>query len=161
MSVSVKPLTGSLNNTVTGIGVVAVGLPTAEDIDTDGFSVSITRANPPDATEVFPATSVACAVTLYPLSGSRPLVILQLPPPARPEPTGVAPANNWTVLPPSAVPVKFGVFFLVMPSEFEVPVSSAESKTGVDGALGDVVSITTCKLVEAPDWLPARSVAVV
>src|SRR5436190_23180203 len=105
MSLRLKPVTGSLNSTVTGIGVVAVGVPTAEDIDTDGFTVSMTRANPPDAAEVFPATSVACAVTLYPLSGSRPLVILQLPPPARPEPTGVAPANSWTVLPSSAVPV--------------------------------------------------------
>src|ERR1051325_11306904 len=136
----VKPLTGSLNATVTGIGVVAVGLPTPEDIDTVGFTVSMTKANAPDDPEVLPARSVARAVTLYGLSASRLLVILQLPPLATPLPTGLAPANNWTVLPASAVPVKFGVFLLVMPSELDVPLSSAGFSTGVDGAFGGSVS---------------------
>ena len=64
MSELVKPVTGSLKVTVTGIGVVAVGLLTAELIPSVGLAVSMTTGSAPDAAEIFPATSVATAVML-------------------------------------------------------------------------------------------------
>lgn len=45
-----------------------------------------------------------------------------------------------TVLPASAVPVKVGVVALVILSVFDVPVSLASARSGVDGAAGAVLS---------------------
>ncbi len=48
--------------------------------------------------------------------------------------------------------------WLVMLSEDEMPVSSAASRSGVDGAFGAAVSIVTDKLEEAAEILPALSI---
>ncbi len=47
--------------------------------------------------------------------------------------------------------------WLVMLSDDELPVSSALSRSGVDGAEGAALSMVTDRLDEAPDKLPAAS----
>src|SRR5207237_279889 len=85
--------------------------------------------------------------------------ILQLPPVAGPVPFRTLVANNWTELLASAVPVNVGVVLLVLPSPV-APESLAGSSTGVEGALGAIVSIVRLWPLEAPETLPAASVAV-
>ena len=63
-----------------------------------------------------------------------------------------------TVLPASAVPVKVGVVSVVILSVLELPVSEAASRSGVDGADGDAVSMVIVKALEALEVLPAASV---
>ncbi len=60
--------------------------------------------------------------------------------------------------PDSAVPVKVRPeVWLVMLSDDELPVSSALSRSGVDGAEGAALSIVTERLDEAFERLPAVS----
>ncbi len=74
-------------------------------------------------------------------------------------PFEVSPSNNSTVLFASAVPVKVRlVSWLVTLSVFEFPVSSAAAKSGVEGALGAVVSMVIERFPEATDMFPAGSV---
>ena len=82
-----------------------------------------------------------------------------MPPVAVPLPTCVAPSRIFTVLPASAVPVKVGVVSLVILSVWELPVSLAESKSGVEGAAGAVLSSVKLTAVPAKVF-PALSVAV-
>jgi len=110
-----------------------------------GARVSIVRLWAPDANERFAAASVAFAVIdmAGPLAVNALLVMLQAPPPlAVPVPTRMPSANNCTVLFGSAVPVYVGVVTLVRLSP-AVPESLAGSSTGVEGALGAMVSIVT------------------
>src|SRR5437879_5134243 len=85
--------------------------------------------------------------------------MLQLPPPvATPVPTAVPPLKIVTVLFASAVPLKVGVVALVMLSVLLLPVSEAAIRSGVDGALGAVVSIVTDRAPDATLTFPAMSV---
>src|SRR5439155_1255560 len=78
-----------------------------------------------------------------------------VPVPIRMEP----PRNTCTVLLASAVPVKVGVVTLVMLSVLELPLSLAAVRSGAEGAAGALVSIVMLRAPEAPDTLPAASVA--
>ena len=60
----------------------------------------------------------------------------------------------------SAVPLTVGVESLVRSSAFDVPESLAASRSGVAGAAGAAVSMTTTVAAEAALTLPAASVAV-
>ncbi len=60
-------------------------------------------------------------------------------------PSGMAPANSWTIAPWSAVPVNVGVVSAVSPSDDENPVSLAGSRTGAEGAPGARVSVVTVR----------------
>ena len=74
-------------------------------------------------------------------------------------PKDVIPEKSSTVLLASAVPVRVGVVSVVILSVLELPVSEAASRSGVDGADGDAVSIVIVKALEAVEVLPAGSVA--
>jgi hypothetical protein len=114
-----------------------------------------------EATEVFPAASVAVAVMECTPLDNVEEVIVQFPSPsATADPTCVAPSNNFTVLPASAVPLKVGVVLLVMLSLLDEPLSLAAVRSGVDVAEGAVVSIVIDKPADATDVFPAASVAV-
>jgi len=65
-----------------------------------------------------------------------------------------------TVLFASAVPVKVGVLSFVMLSVFEIPVSVPSVMSGVEGAVGDDVSMVMAKAEDTVLVLPATSVAV-
>src|SRR5207253_616280 len=116
---------------------------------------------PLEAPETFPAASVAVAVMdrAGPLAVNALLVMLQAPPAAVPVPTWLPSANNFTVLLASAVPVYVGVVSLVRLSP-AVPESLAGSSTGVEGALGAIVSIVTFWPLDGDETFPARSFAV-
>src|SRR4051812_17815563 len=76
-------------------------------------------------------------------------------------PIAVVPSNSVTVVPFSAVPVKVGVWFLVMLSVLELPVSEASVMSGADGAAGGVTSMVTDSAADgAETTLLAMSVAV-
>src|SRR5436190_7128883 len=72
-------------------------------------------------------------------------------------PSTEAPSSNSTFAPGSAVPLKTGVVTSVMSSVFELPVSLAGSRSGMEGAAGATLSIVTGKLPDV-DVLPATSV---
>ncbi len=111
-----------------------------------------------ELTEVLPAMSVALAVMEWTPS-AKVISILQLPPVAVVVSLLVTPSKISTLEPASAVPDKVKPeVFLVMLSVLELPVSSAESKSGIEGA-ATVVSTVTDKLPEATEGLPAASVA--
>src|SRR5439155_5587247 len=124
--------------------------------------VSMVMLRPPEAADTFPAASVALAVMLYVPSASALLAMLQFPlPSAVSVPIRVPPPRNiCTVLLASAVPVKVGVVTLVMLSVLDVPLSLAAVMSGAEGAAGALVSIVMLRAPEAPDTLPAVSVAV-
>ncbi len=63
-----------------------------------------------------------------------------------------------TVALASAVPVSVGVVSLVMLSLLELPLSLAEARSGVPGAL-TAVSMVTFSAAEAAEVLPAASLA--
>ena len=63
-----------------------------------------------------------------------------------------------TVLLASAVPLKVGVLSVVILSLFELPVSSEEERSGVDGADGAVQSTVRLNPLDAEEVLPAASV---
>ena len=65
-----------------------------------------------------------------------------------------------TVLFASAVPVNVGVMSLVMLSLSETPLSDAAARSGVEGALGAVLSMVIDRATEAVEVLPDASVAV-
>jgi hypothetical protein len=71
----------------------------------------------------------------------------------------VPPRNNSTVELASAVPVKVGVLIFVTLSVVELPESLAAAKSGVEGAVGALVSIVTLKALDAALVFPAVSVA--
>ncbi len=84
----------------------------------------------------------------------------QVPADAVPDPTALPSEYTVTVAPASAVPVMVGVVTRVMLSVFEIPVSEAAIRSGVDGAAGPVVSMTTQPDAgEVVTW-PTLSVAV-
>ena len=88
-------------------------------------------------------------------------VTLQFPLPlAVPEPIAVAPEYRMTVLNDPAFPLKVGWVTFVILSLAETPLSEAAVMSGVDGALGFVVSIVIVSPEEAVLTLPAASVAV-
>ena len=70
------------------------------------------------------------------------------------------PANSFTVLPASAVPLKVGVVSVVMLSVLEAPVSDAAVMSGVEGAAGAAVSIATDMAADAGLVWPRLLVAV-
>src|SRR6266571_1540464 len=109
---------------------------------------------------IFPAASVVRAVMLR-VPSLRVLVVIDQSPltSAVPVPTVVLPSRIVTVMPGSAVPVKVGVLSLVLLSVFDDPVSLAGSRSGVEGALGGVVSMVMIRAAEAGEMLPAASVA--
>jgi hypothetical protein len=111
-----------------------------------GAALSISTAKAIDADEVFPAASVALAVTLWLPALKADEVMLQLPAPsAAAVPKAVVPSVSYsvTVLPASAVPVKVGVELEVMSSDEEVPLSEPEVMLGAEGALGAWLSTST------------------
>src|SRR3954454_20205765 len=113
-----------------------------------GAAVSMVTDRPPEAVPVLPAASVALAVIVWLPEASVEVAMLQLPlPSAVPLPTWVAPSYSVTVLPASAVPVKVGVATLVRLSVLDAPESEAAARSGVDGALGAVVSMVSTKLL--------------
>jgi hypothetical protein len=126
-----------------------------------GEVVSIVTDKADDATDVFPAASVALAVIELTPSGSALTAIVQLPlPSAVPVPINVEPARkSFTTAFASAVPLNVGVVLLVMLSVFDVPVSDAAARSGVEGADGAVVSTVIDKADDATDTFPAASVA--
>ena len=73
-------------------------------------------------------------------------------------PNEVMPEKSSTVLSASAVPVRVGVVSVVILSVLELPVSEEASRSGVDGADGDAVSIVIVKALDALEVLPAASV---
>ena len=86
---------------------------------------------------------------------------LHTPPVAVVVPLEVTPSKSSTVLPDSAVPVKVNrVVFWVMLSVDDDPVSSAASRSGVEGVVGAVASIVIERLLDADDTFPAASVCV-
>ena len=105
-------------------GVVMVGLVT-----------SIVTVNAADAVPMFPAASLARAVMVCGPPASVLEVMVQFPnPSAFAEPMEVAPSNSVMSTPGSLVPLNVGVVVFVMLSLFEVPVSLASAKSGVEGA---------------------------
>src|SRR5712672_217432 len=156
------------------VGVVSLLLPPLDTIPmfgaassiietiegTAGAAVSMVTDSPPEAVPVLPAASVALAVIVWLPEASVDVAMLQLPlPSAVPLPTWVAPSNSVTVLFASAVPVKVGVATLVRLSVPDAPESEAVARSGVEGAVGAVLSIVTDSPVEAVLVLPAASVA--
>ena len=107
-----------------------------------GALVSMVNNKPDDAEETLPAASVALAVTVWLPSDNVDELIDQLPPVAVAVPNAVVPSVSYsvTVLPLSAVPVNVGVVLLVMLSVFDMPLSVPLERSGVEGALGAVVS---------------------
>src|SRR5438094_3383945 len=76
-------------------------------------------------------------------------------------PTGLMPSKRVTVAPFSALPVKVGVWFLVMLSVLELPVSDASVRSGAVGAAGAAVSTMIASAADgAETTLLAMSVAV-
>src|SRR5437016_386591 len=94
-------------------------------------------------------------------SPKEPLVKLQFPElSAMVVPSEVTPSKNAIVLPASAVPLNVGVLSLVTLSIWELPVSLAAAKSGVEGADGAAVSLVIMLATEAALMLPLVSVAV-
>jgi hypothetical protein len=124
-----------------------------------GAAVSIVTLSAEEAGETFPAASVCLAVILCTPSESALAVIETLLPPATMLPTGLPSARSVTVLfALTDATVKVGLFWLVMLSEFELPVSLAACRSGVAGAEGVVVSMVTLSELDVAVF-PARSVA--
>ena len=131
----------------------------------DGVPVSIVMLKPLLAALVLPAASVAFAVMLKVPSArddAPGVVKLQSPEPlAVVVPRLVAPAKISTVLFASAVPSKLGVLSLVSLSVEDEPLSEEANRSGVEGALGLLVSIVILKPELAELVFPALSVAVI
>ena len=81
-----------------------------------------------------------------------------MPPVATPDPTATPSLKIVTVEPACAVPVNVAAAMLVLLSVV-LPESDAAARSGVDGAAGAAVSITTDSAAEAALMLPAVSVA--
>src|SRR5688572_24256995 len=64
------------------------------------------------------------------------------------------------VLPAPALPVNVGALTLVMLSLLELPLSLAIARSGVEGAVGGVMSMVIFSAAEAAETLPAASIAV-
>ena len=129
-----------------------------------GEVVSIVTDRLLEALLTLPAVSVALAVMVcMPSVSCTVLVIDQIPvvPSAVSVPSTVMPSVSYkvTVALFSALPVKVGKVVLVMSSLVLVPLSLPASKSGVSGAPGAVVSISTTSPLEALLTLPAVSVA--
>jgi hypothetical protein len=77
---------------------------------------------------------------------------------AVPLPTCTPSLKIVTTLPASAVPLKVGVVMLVRLSLLDDPESLPLLKSGVDGAVGEVVSIVTESADDAAEIFPAESV---
>src|SRR2546421_481562 len=108
------------------------------------IGATIVTGKAADVALTLPVMSVAVAEMLCAPCVRVDVVTDQLPEPsAAPVPTGLLSLNSLTVLLASAVPLKVGVVALVILSVLEVPVSEAAIRSGVDGALGAVVSIVT------------------
>src|ERR1041385_5148568 len=116
-----------------------------------GAVVSIVTLNAEDATEVFPAASVALAVMLAWVPSFKELTVIpgEAKAAAVPLPICVAPSKMVTVLPASAVPVNVGVVTLVILSLFKEPVSLAAVMANELGATGAVTSHVTVAVLEA------------
>ena len=139
-----------------------VGEETADTSDVVGCVVSRVSASPLEAEEVLPAASVAVAVSVLDPEVSVLAVMDQLPDPsAVVDPTTPSTLElRMTVLEASDVPVRVGVVSLVILSVLLLPLSDAADRSGADGALGTVVSITMARPLEAAEVLPTPSVDV-
>src|SRR5471032_2095101 len=126
-----------------------------------GVLVSMVTARPDETVLTLPAASVVFALSECTPGLNRLLVMDQLPlPSATTLPSTLVPLLSYsvTVEPASAVPLKVSVVTLVMLSLFEVPLSLALARSGVDGAAGANVSKLSAGVLPAPPLLPAVSV---
>ena len=133
-----------------------------------GACVSTLRVSVPEATDVFPAASVAVAVRVCSPSARTGVTAFQRPwtsavtvarSTSPPDPA----SNTVTVLPASAAPTSVGVLMRVRPSP-TMPVSELGAKT-ISGASGACVSTMTNALrvdvaplntvVTTKSWLPS------
>lgn len=110
-------------------------------ISSVGLSPSINTDKAGDGRLAFPAPSVVVAVIARVPGLRGDVAIDQFPAVAVPVPTTVPSAEIVTVAPASAVPIRVGVVTFVMLSVDEKPESDTESRSGVEGGSGAVVSV--------------------
>ena len=154
------------------VGVVAVVIRSVAEIPVSGVMiasiagaagavVSIVTGSAVDASDTFPATSVALAVMLWLPSPSVLVATVQAPlPSAVAVARTVVPSVSYSVtrLPGSAVPCSVGVASSVIRSVAELPVSGL-IVAAITGAAGPTVSMVTDRAADAVETLPATSVA--
>ena len=115
--------------------------------ETAGVVVSIVTTTAAKA-DWFPAKSVACAAITWTPSLKAVDTSDQLPAlSATALPITELPSKSCTEAPGSAVPTTTGLVTLVMPSEFEAPVSLADDSRGFD-IVGAIVSTVTASAAE-------------
>lgn len=111
---------------------------------TAGAEESMVMERAAEASETLPARSVCVAVRLWTPSPKALGVKLQLPEPsAMAVPIDAPPSYTVTVAFASVVPLRVGIVLLVTLSLLEIPESEAVVRSGTEGALGAVVSITS------------------